>query len=130
MHIRHHSAARLLLCCQITHPHTHSREHSTPILKQLQWLPIQHRINFKILLITYKALNNLAPPPYRPPQTSSNTNLLTPITSSKHRTLGDRAFAIAAPTLCYSLHPNIRNSDSNSFKSQLKTHLFKKAYDP
>ena len=49
------SAARLLT-------HTRSREHITPILKQLHWLPIQHRINFKILLITFKALNNLAPP--------------------------------------------------------------------
>ena len=33
----------------------------TPILLNLHWLPIHYLIVFKILLITYKALNNLAP---------------------------------------------------------------------
>ena len=33
----------------------------TPILKDLHWLPVQQRIYFKILLITYKALNGKAP---------------------------------------------------------------------
>ncbi len=28
-----------------------------PVLLTLHWLPIKHRIHFKILLITYKALN-------------------------------------------------------------------------
>jgi len=36
-------------------------EHITSILLHLRWLPIRYRIEFKILLITYKALNNLAP---------------------------------------------------------------------
>jgi len=36
-------------------------DHITPILKRLHWLPVRARIDFKILLITYKALNNLAP---------------------------------------------------------------------
>ncbi len=30
-------------------------------LSTLHWLPIEYRIDFKILLITYKALNGLAP---------------------------------------------------------------------
>ncbi len=33
----------------------------SPVLSTLHWLPIKHRIDFKILLITYKALNGLAP---------------------------------------------------------------------
>ena len=33
----------------------------TPALKELHWLPVQQRIEFKILLLTYKALNNMAP---------------------------------------------------------------------
>ncbi|KAK0131209.1 hypothetical protein N1851_034075 [Merluccius polli] len=49
---------------------TRSREHITPVLRELHWLPIKHRINFKIALTT-KALNNLAPPPTLP--TSSIT---------------------------------------------------------
>ena len=36
-------------------------EHITPILLNLHWLPVNYRIIFKILLITYKALNDLAP---------------------------------------------------------------------
>ena len=37
------------------------REHITPILERLHWLPVEQRVIFKILLITYKASNNLAP---------------------------------------------------------------------
>ncbi len=33
----------------------------SPVLSTLHWLPIKHRIHFKILLITYKVLNGLAP---------------------------------------------------------------------
>ena len=36
-------------------------DHISPILFELHWLPIKYRINFKILLITYKALHGLAP---------------------------------------------------------------------
>ena len=48
------SAARLLT-------HSPSREHTTPILRQLHRLPMKQRISFKILITTFKALNNLAP---------------------------------------------------------------------
>lgn len=46
------SVARLLT-------HSPSREHVTPILQKLSCLPIKQRILYQIL--TYKALNNLAP---------------------------------------------------------------------
>ncbi len=36
-------------------------DHITPVLSTLHWLPIKHCIDFKVLLITYKALNGLAP---------------------------------------------------------------------
>ncbi len=36
-------------------------DHITPILQSLHWLPIKFRISYKILLLTYKALNDLAP---------------------------------------------------------------------
>ncbi len=36
-------------------------DHITPILQSLHWLPIKYRISYKILLLTYKALNGLAP---------------------------------------------------------------------
>ena len=34
-----------------------SSDHITPLLKSLHWLPVEARIHFKILLITYKILN-------------------------------------------------------------------------
>ncbi len=40
---------------------TRKYDHISPVLSTLHWLPIKHRIDFKILLITYKALNGLAP---------------------------------------------------------------------
>ncbi len=36
-------------------------DHITPILQSLHWLAIKFRISYKILLLTYKALNDLAP---------------------------------------------------------------------
>lgn len=35
--------------------------HQSPILKALHWLPVDMQIVFKVLLLTYKAINNLAP---------------------------------------------------------------------
>ncbi len=36
-------------------------DHITPILQSLHWLPMKFRISYKILLLSYKALNDLAP---------------------------------------------------------------------
>ncbi|KAF7248581.1 hypothetical protein EYD10_05414 [Varanus komodoensis] len=33
----------------------------TPVLRQLHWLPIEVRAQFKVLVMTYKALNGLGP---------------------------------------------------------------------
>uniref|UniRef100_A0A3Q3F3D0 Reverse transcriptase domain-containing protein n=1 Tax=Labrus bergylta TaxID=56723 RepID=A0A3Q3F3D0_9LABR len=64
---------------------TRKRDHITPVLTSLHWLPIQSRIEFKILLLTYKALNGQAPSylkellvPYCPSRTlrSQNAGLL------------------------------------------------------
>ncbi|KAK0147849.1 Disintegrin and metalloproteinase domain-containing protein 22 [Merluccius polli] len=51
-------------------------------------------------------------------------------TRTKHRTWGDRAFSIAAPSLWNSLPKPIRDcTNINNFKTQLKTHLFKLAFN-
>lgn len=39
---------------------THKRDHITPVLSFLQWLPIHYRINFKILFFVYKSLHSMA----------------------------------------------------------------------
>ena len=48
------TAARLI--CNIS-----KFDHITPTLVKLHWLPVRHRINFKILLITFKVIHCLAP---------------------------------------------------------------------
>ena len=35
--------------------------HITPVLQQLHWLPVKEGINFKVLLLTWKALYGMAP---------------------------------------------------------------------
>ena len=37
------------------------RDHISPVLASLHWLPVKSRIEFKILLLTFKALKNMAP---------------------------------------------------------------------
>ncbi|XDV31632.1 hypothetical protein PO909_002599 [Leuciscus waleckii] len=103
------SAARLLT-------HTRTRDHITPVLKNLHWLPVPQRIQFKILLLTHKALYNQAPSyltdllhRHNPSRClrSSNANFLTLPPRTKHRTWGDRAFSVAAPNLWNSLPQKI-----------------------
>jgi hypothetical protein len=36
-------------------------DHITPVLASLHWLPVKARADFKVLLLTYKALHGLAP---------------------------------------------------------------------
>ena len=36
-------------------------EHVTPVLHDIHWHPIKMRVNFKVLLYTYKRLNDHAP---------------------------------------------------------------------
>lgn len=38
---------------------TRRHDHITPVLANLHWLPIKYHIDFKILLLTVKHLNNL-----------------------------------------------------------------------
>ena len=123
-------AARLIMCRS-------KYDHITPILKELHWLPVQQRIVFKILLITYKALNGLAPiyinnllSRYVPTrQLRSSSQCLLDVPSSHLKTYGDRAFSICAPKLWNNLPHDIKcSSNINSFKTMLKTHLFRQAY--
>jgi len=40
---------------------TRRSEHITPVLRQLHWLPVRQRIEFKMAILVYKALNDLSP---------------------------------------------------------------------
>ena len=41
---------------------TSRREHVTPVLRSLHWLPVEYQPNFKMLTLTFKALAGTAPP--------------------------------------------------------------------
>ena len=109
------------------------RCHTSQILQDLHWLTVENRIKFKLLLLTYKALNDSSPSyitdllsPYVPARNlrSSERHLLQVPHTSTH-SYGERAFQVAAPTLWNSLPTHIRQSPTiHIFKKVLKTHLF------
>ena len=66
---------------------------------------------------------------YRLRSRSSNQLLLCMSKGITKKTLGDRAFAVAAPRLWNSLPEKLRSkSDINDFKRDLKAHFFTKAF--
>lgn len=115
------------------------RLHITPFLMDLHWLPIRSRIKYKIATLVFKCKNETAPQylkdlihPRR--QTGYGTRASEDTTAlgdgpQCQKTLGDRSFSCAAPSVWNSLPRNIRDlTDISAFKTALKTHLFRHAY--
>ncbi len=112
---------------------TRKRENITPVLVGLHWLPVEYRIQFRIILFVYKSLTGLAPNYLSDllshyhnnrPLRSSNTLLLS-VPKTRLKLKGDQAFSVAAPQLWN----NLRSATSlQVFKSSVKTYLFKMAY--
>ena len=117
---------------------TGRREHITPVMKELHWLPVRQRISFKVLVLTHQALHGTAPQNitdlllrYQPTRSlrSSDALLLT-APQSRLTSFGDRAFQHAAPTLWNGLPISLCSVNNlNSFKKALKTFLFKATYN-
>ncbi|XP_054864080.1 uncharacterized protein LOC129348233 [Amphiprion ocellaris] len=117
---------------------TRGREHITPVLKLLHWLPVRFRIDFKVLLLVFKCLNGLAPSylsdlllTYRPSRIlrSSGSGLLS-IPQARTKTHGEAAFSHYGPRLWNSLPENLRTAETvDIFKRRLKTHLFNQAFN-
>ncbi len=117
---------------------TKKRDHITPVLASLHWLPIKLRVDFKVLLFAYKALHNSAPDyicdlikPYTAPRSlRSSDQLLLSVPRSRCKTKGDRAFSVVGPKLQNSLPLNIRAPPSlDAFKSSLKTYFYSLAFE-
>ena len=106
-------------------------------LMDLHWLPVRERVQFKILLLIFKVLQNKAPVYLTDLIVRSNStyslrsrNTLTLHVPRSHNKLNDRAFAVAGPTLWNSLPHQLRRITSeNEFKSAIKTYLFNKCYN-
>ena len=108
-------------------------DHITPVLRDLHWLPVSKRIDFKIMTLTYRALNGDAPSylaellsPYTPTRAlrSEGKHLLA-CPKWRLERFGRRSFQVAAPLLWNPLPLSIKLSPSTEiFKSRLKTFLF------
>jgi hypothetical protein len=127
-------------------------DHITPSLKSLRWLKIEQRIDFKIISLTYSALqfgqpvylrNLLSIEPSHRTRSSSFVTLHRPSVPSGTPVIINRSFYYTAPSLWNKLPDHLRlpaTSSSSSgpvlalsrrqFLAQLKTHLFSKSYPP
>lgn len=126
--------------------------HITPILKSLHWLKITQRIQFKVLSLTYKSLQNCQPSSIRnlltlqSPRSTRSSSLITlqrPSNPSRLKII-DRSFYYSAPALWNHLPIHLRSkttisSSTNSpllsvpspqFHKALKTYLFHQSYPP
>ena len=107
-------------------------EHISPVLRKLHWLPIKQRINFKILVLAYKSLRDMAP--LYISELITHLELRSGLRSATRGQLeqprssscwGDRAFSHAAPFLWNKLPFAIKEKPTlSSFKSSLKTFIF------
>ena len=111
--------------------------HITPILRELHWLPVRERVKYKIILLTWKSINGLAPQylqdcisEYNPPRQlrSSGCSMLTP--RRVRLGAGEKAFSFSAPLLWNNLPLDLRIIKSiDVFKVSLKTYLFRSAFE-
>ena len=113
------------------------RDSATAALKELHWLPVRARVEYKLCLLTHRALNGTAPRYIRELlhpvadvvsrshlRSASNGDLVVPSTRLK---TGERAFSVAAPQAWNRLPVELKTMvDTARFKRELKTLLFSK----
>ena len=109
------------------------RAHITPVLRDLHWLSVVKRCQFKILVFTYKSLKNEAPSyisdllnwyqPNRPLKSANTTSII--LKRYKFVRYGKRLMDTGAAMRWNSL-PNELNCaiTTNCFKKTIRTHLF------
>jgi len=113
---------------------TRRSDHITPVLRQLHWLPVRQRVDFKVPTLVHRSLSGISPSNLaddcrlvadarerRLRSTASRTCVVT----RTYSTFGDRAFAAAGPGL-WSSHPSyLKEADLsyNRFQRSLKTCL-------
>ncbi|XP_053224999.1 uncharacterized protein LOC128403884 [Podarcis raffonei] len=115
-------------------------EHIHPVLFKLHWLPVEYRIRFKVLLLTFKALHGLGPSSlrdrlsrYAPRRASrsrnSNTLVVPGPKEVRLASTRARAFSTLAPAWWNALpHETRALQDLISFRRACKTELFRLAF--
>ena len=119
--IRCSTVCRTLYCtscslcteCHCTTDHwRRRRDHITPVLRKLHWLPMRERVGFKVACLVHQSLSRQAPvylaedcclvsnSTWGPLRSANITTCVVPQTLSSY---GDRSFAAAGPRLYNSL---------------------------
>ena len=108
---------------------------------KLHWLPIRARIEYKILLLVFKCLHNMAPKYLENLLTINNregiarnlhsNDVVTLIVPHvKNKTFVAWSFSVQGPIWWNGLPASLRNQNTlKHFKTGLKTHLFNVYYD-
>jgi len=117
-------------------------DHVTPIMRdKLHWLPVQQRIDYKIAVLTYKAMHHMAPDYLTEMcHTVSESSFLSrnrsairgDLMNTRWNTVsyGQRGFYYAAPRVWNSLPVAIRQRSSiDAFQRELKTFFFRQGYN-
>jgi hypothetical protein len=126
-----HIAARIVTLSPASHDITN-------VLQNLHWLPIKQRIRYKILLLTFRALQGTAPEYlsellvyYKPEKNlrSAEKDLLV-VPKTNLVSAGDRAFSAVAPKEWNKLPHHIKTTKTlGAFKTSIKTYLFREVYN-
>ena len=110
----------------------------SPFLKKLHFLPVRFRIKYKITLMVFKCLNNMAPkylkellvirkPNVHSLRCDNDFYLLDQTLTNFKKTKA--AFSVSAPLVWNELPYNLRcETDILKFKTELKTHYFNIAF--
>ena len=108
------------VCPTCAHRAPWKYDHITPVLRDLHWLPVRHRIDFKVAMTVFKCIHGLAPQ-----YLADDCVLASTVHSRRHLWSADtmklvvqrtktviatRAFAVAAATVWNRLPADIRTS--------------------
>ena len=128
-------------CTERPSAHSHDdkkRDHITPVLARLHWLPVTACIQFKIALLTFKTLTTHQPSyihdllqPHCSSQLRSASHDLLEIPQMRRSGFAQRSFTYSAPHIWNSLpHVITDNLDvtANTFKKKLETFYHTNCY--
>ena len=115
------------------------RSHITPALRELHWLPVKFRIQFKLAVFMHQSSTQRCPSyvadlvdfcasdPQRRSLRSAST--CAAVIRRMRTELGRRAFTVSGPDVWNSLPPSLRIMTSHSaFRRSLKTYFYKLAF--
>ena len=113
------------------------RTDARPLLRSLHWLPVKHRVTYKMAALTFKTMSSSTPAYLndliqravlvRPLRSSDAPLLIVPKTRTEFE-FARRSFSVAAPHTWNSLPSDVRSCRTvDTFKRHLKTHLFRQS---